>query len=89
MSNRPANSGMFTQEQVIKNNIVLENHFKKGMKSTTCSKIIQKAAEETSLPVGKIKVKYRIFCTSYVNMLLFVFRPFDYVVCIIFNYDCY
>ena len=52
MSGRPANYSKLTPEQVI----VLESHFEKGMKSTTCLELIKKAAEETSLAVEKIKV---------------------------------
>ena len=52
MSGRPANYAKLTREQIV----LLENLFEKGMRSTTCSEMIQAAAEETSLPVEKIKV---------------------------------
>ena len=77
MSSRPANYAKLTREQVT----VLKNHFENGMKSTTCSETIQKAAEETSLPVGKIKVKYFLFIIF--DVLLFIFRPFDYIGCML------
>ena len=51
MSGRPANYAKLTREQVL-----LENLFEKGMRSTTCSEMLQAAAEETSFPVEKIKV---------------------------------
>ena len=52
MSSRPANYSKLSQEQVS----VLERFFKEGMKSTTCVRQIEKAAEETALPVAKVKV---------------------------------
>ena len=52
MSGRPANYAKLTREQVI----LLDNLFEKGMKSTTCSEMLQAAAKETSFPVEKIKV---------------------------------
>jgi hypothetical protein len=65
MSSRPENYERLTRDQVG----ILENHFDKGMKSTKCSQLIEKAAEETLLPVEKIKVQ----CLFYCNYLYFSF----------------
>ena len=52
MSSRPVNYSKLTRAQVD----ILEKYFENGMKSTMCSQQIEKAAEQTSLPVEKIKV---------------------------------
>ena len=53
MSIRPVNYAKLTSEQIA----IISKYYDEGMKSTTCSEQIEKAATEALLHVDKVKVR--------------------------------